>query len=166
MQTNILIVVVFATITIFMPMKAGNNTRHVPSVGAQENNSGASIFEAYDETKNTKQRFDRLDGYALYLKENPSFRAYVISYGGRRSCRDEALRRARFAKDYLSKVKGIDRQRINALDGGYVDQWAVYLWVGAQGEAPPTPMPTVDRSQVQIVRNCRLKASRVRNSVY
>src|SRR6266850_1450032 len=138
----------------FMPPKAGTDTEHLPIVGSQENTSGASIFEAYDETKSMKQAFERLDGFALYLKAAPSFRAYVISYGGRRSCLGEALKRARFAKDYLSKVKGIDQKRITGIDGGYRDQWAVYLWVGARGEAPPTPMPTVYRRDVKITKNC------------
>jgi hypothetical protein len=60
------------------------------------------------------------------------------------SARREALKRARFAKDYLSKIKGVDQKRITEIDGGYRDQWAVYLWVGAQGEAPPIPMPTIE----------------------
>ncbi len=145
----------------FTPMKARNNTKY-PPIGSQGNRSGASIFEAYDETKSMKQRFERLDGFALYLKENPSFRAYVISYGGRLSCQCEALRRARFARDYLSKVKGIDRRRMIALDGGYLDQWAVYLWVGGQGDAAPTPLPTVARRDARIAGNCKFKTSKSR----
>lgn len=160
METKIIIAFVFAMLATFMPMRGENNTRHLAIVGSQENNSGASIFEAYDETKTMKQTFERLDAFALYLKAAPSFRAYVISYGGRRSCRGEALRRARFAKDYLSHVKGIDQKRITALDGGYSDKWAVYLWVGAQGEAPPIPMPTIDRRSVQIIKSCKPKTSK------
>jgi hypothetical protein len=105
------------------------------------------------------QRFERLDGLALYLKENGTFRAYIISYGGRRSCRGEALWRARFAKEYLSNVKNIDRKRITEIDGGYRDKWAVYLWVGAQGEAPLTPLPTVDRRDVKTTKNCTSETS-------
>lgn len=161
MGTKISIAFVFAILisSTFMPRKGWTDTRRLPIVGSQENNSGASIFEAYDETKSMKQRFERLDAFALYLKAAPSFRAYVISYGGWRSCRGEALRRARFAKDYLSKVKGIDLKRITAIDGGYLDQWAVYLWFGAQGESPPTPLPTVDRRDVKITKNCTSEIS-------
>jgi|SRR5882672_7788872 len=165
MGKKIIIALFFAMITgaTFMPMKGLNITRGLAIVRSQGNNSGAGIFEAYDEAKSTKQRFERLDAFALYLKENPSFRAYVILYGGRRSCQGEALRRARFAQDYLSKVKGIDRQRITALDGGYLDQWAVYLWVGGQGDAPPAPSPTVSRRDVHLVGNCNLKTTKRRH---
>jgi hypothetical protein len=140
-----------------------NETMHLAGgdEGSRGNNSGPGIFEEYDETKSLPQRVDRLDGFAIYLKENPSFQAYVISYGGRRSCPGEALSRASFAKDYLSKVKGIDRKRITALDAGYLDKWAVQLWIGAQGESPPTPMPTIDRRSVQIVKNCKAKTSKL-----
>jgi hypothetical protein len=160
MDTKPIIILLFVMLTTFMPINGWDDSSHVRRVGLQGNNSGASIFEAYDETKSLKQRFERLDGFALYLKENPTFQAYVMSYGGRRSCRGEALRRARFAKQYLSNAKGIDRKRITTLDGGYLDQWAVYLWVGEQGEALPVPLPTVPRRDVQVVRNCKLKISK------
>jgi hypothetical protein len=160
MGNKTIIVFVFAMLTTFMPTKGRNHTRHLPLVISQGNTSGVSIFEAYDESKSMKQRFERLDAFALYLKEAPSFRAYVISYGGRRSCREEALKRAQFAQEYLYKVKGIDQELITTLDGGYLDQWAVYLWVGGRGDSPPRPLPTVDRSKVHIIRNCKLKTPR------
>lgn len=158
MGNKTIIVFVVAILVTFIPSKGRNDTRYLPHVISQGNSSGVSIFEAYDETKNMKQIFERLDAFALYLKEAPSFRAYVISYGGRRSCSGEAFKRAQFAKEYLSKAKGIDQKRITALDGGYLDQWAVYLWVGGRGDSPPTPLPTVDRSEVHFIRNCKLKA--------
>jgi hypothetical protein len=160
------IITSFVCLVLMSPtllLKKGlNKTSHLPVVdeGSQGNNSGPGIFEGYDETKSLQQRLERLDGFALYLKLNPSVQAYVISYGGRRSCRDEALRRAQFAKNYLSRVKSIDRKRITALDGGYLDEWGVQLWFGAQGESPPTLMPTVDRSKVQIIKNCKPKTSK------
>jgi hypothetical protein len=138
--------------------KGLNNTMHLHE-GSQGNNSGPGIFEEYDETKSLLQRLERLDAFALYLNHT-SLQAYVISYGGRRSCRGEALSRARFAKDYLSKVKSLDRKRITALDGGYLDKWAVQLWFGAQGESPPTLMATIDHRNVQIIKNCKPKTSK------
>lgn len=158
MTNNTIILFVFAILTTFMPTKGRRDRWRLPLTISQGNTSGVSIFEAYDETKSMKQRFERLDAFALYLKEAPSFRAYVISYGGRRSCRGEAFKRAQFAKEYLSRAKGIDQKRITALDGGYLDQWAVYLWVGGRGDSPPTPLPTVDRSKVHFIKNCKLKA--------
>jgi hypothetical protein len=131
---------------------------HVVNEGSQGN--GPGIFEEYDETKNLQQRLDRLDGFAQFLKLNPSFQAYLISYGGRRVCRAEAFRRAQFAKNYLSKVKSIERNRITALDGGYLDEWGVQLWFGAQGEAPPTPRGITGRPMGQISKNCKPKRTK------
>lgn len=163
---RVTIITAFVCLVLMIPtlvLKKGlNKTRHLPVLdeGSQGNSSGAGIFEEYDETKSLKQRLDRLNGFALFLKQNPSFQAYVISYGGRRSCQDEALRRARFAKNYLSKDKSIDGKRLTALDGGYLDEWVVQLWFGAKGELPPTPMPTIDRRSVRIIKNCKPKASK------
>jgi hypothetical protein len=159
MDTKPIIIFLFVMLTTFMPINGWDDSTHVRRVGLQGNNSGASIFEAYDETKSLKQRFERLDGFALYLKENPTFQAYVVSYGGRRSCRGEALRRARFAKQYLFKAKAIDQKRITIVDGGYLDQWGVYLWVGGYGDSAPTTLPTVSPRDVRIVRNCSAKIS-------
>jgi hypothetical protein len=142
------------------PKRELNNSRQFPFVEEDsQGNSGPGIFEEYDGTKSLSQRLERLDAFALYLKHT-SLHGYVISYGGRRSCRGEALSRAQFAKNYLSKVKSIDRKRITALDGGYLDKWAVQLWFGAQGQSPPTRMSTIDRRSVQIIKSCNPKTSK------
>jgi len=82
MENKTISVIVLAILVAFIPTKGRNDTRHLPLVISPGHSSGVSIFEAYNETKNMKQIFERLDAFALYLKEAPSFRAYVISYGG------------------------------------------------------------------------------------
>lgn len=133
----------------------GDDIEQVPE---QDRVSG--IFESYDASMSEKQVKERLDALGLYLKNAPSFRAYIVSYGGRRSCRGEALMRAQRAKNYLSKVKGINRQRINTMDAGFQEEWTVELWTTAEGAFAPTPMPTADRRDVQIIRNCKLNTFR------
>jgi hypothetical protein len=59
--------------------------------------------EYYADTSQDKIR-DLLDEFAQHLKANPSVRAFLISYGGKQSCRNEALLRARLATRYLSKM--------------------------------------------------------------
>ena len=145
---------VFAILITLVPMGGRSSTGHFPSLASQESHSGPNIFEAYDDTKPMKARLERLDAFAFYLKESQNFRAYIMSYGGRRSCRGEAFERARIAKDYLSRIGGIDQDRITAIDAGYLDNWAVYLWVGALGEAPPHP-PDIDRRGVKIIKTCK-----------
>ena len=87
----------------------------------------SAIFESYDKSMSDKQVRERLDALGLQLKAAPTFRAYIVSYGGRSSCPGEAKRRAQLAKDYLSKLKGISRQRIRTIDGGFKEEWTVEL---------------------------------------
>jgi hypothetical protein len=115
-----------------------------------------NIFERYEKGMNESQIRERLDGLAIQLKSNPSFRAQIIAYGGHRSCRGEAQIRARLAQDYLTEKKGIESERIKTVDGGYREEWAVELWYGAEGATAPPAMLTIDRSKVKIIKNCRL----------
>jgi hypothetical protein len=117
----------------------------------------AIIFEKYDKTKNLKERKERLDAFAFYLKENPHFQGYIISYGGRRACIGEARARGEGAKNYLIKIKGIDANRIVIMDGGFYEEWMVELWAGARGAPNPTPMPTVDPNDVRVIKNCSVR---------
>jgi hypothetical protein len=114
----------------------------------------AILFEKYDKTKNGEQRRERLDAFALYLRENPHFRGYIMTYGGRRSCTREALRNAEDARNYLVKIKGIAARRLVVLDGGYHEEWTVELWAGTNDGTAPTPLPTVDSKEVKVRRNC------------
>lgn len=114
-----------------------------------------SRFEEYDQNVSEDQVKDRLDALAQHLKINPSLRAFVVSYGGKQSCRNEASLRARLATGYLSKAKGIPPTRFKILNGGYRENWVVELWVGSAGAVPPPSMRTIDKRRVTIRKNCR-----------
>ena len=65
-------------------------------IDARERNSidEHGIFEKYDNSKTATGRRERLDAFASYLKENPHFQAYIMSYGGRRTFLREAKTRS------------------------------------------------------------------------
>ena len=117
-------------------------------------NDDHNIFEKYDGSKNVKERRKRLDALANYLKENPHFQAYIMSYGGRRSCVGEAVIRGKNAKSYLVKSKGIKSRRVTVIDAGYREHWVIELWYGVAGGSSPTPLETIEREQV-ILKSCR-----------
>jgi len=112
------------------------------------------IFEKYDSNKNASERRERLDAFAGYLKENPHFQAYIMSYGGRRTYRGEAKSRGESAKRYLVKSKRIRATQITVIDAGYREDWVVELWYGVAGASSPAPLPTIDKKQV-IMRSSR-----------
>jgi hypothetical protein len=133
------------------------NTREGDDLQENDGDRVSSPFESYDQSMSNKQVKDRLDALALYLKQNRSFRAYIVSYGGRQSCHREAPMRAEFAREYLIRVNSADASRIRTIDGGYRVEWTVELWIGAKGALAPTPLPTVKRRQVKINRKCKPK---------
>ena len=133
----------------------GSYVQQVP-----ERDRVSAIFESYDKSMSEKQVKERLDALGLYLKDASSFRAYIVSYGGRRSCPGEALIRAQLAKNYLSKLKGINRKRIRTMDAGFQEEWTVELWTTAEGAFAPTPLPTVNRRDVQRIKSCNPQGSK------
>ena len=118
--------------------------------------------EYYDDTSQDKIR-EILDAFGQHLKANPSLRAFLISYGGKHSCSNEALLRARLATAYLSKMHGISSRRSTILNGGYREVWVVELWVGSPAATPPSPARTINKKRVMISGDCKfttLAASR------
>jgi len=111
--------------------------------------------EYYADTSQDKIR-ELLDAFAQHLKSNPSLRAFLISYGGKQSCRNEALLRARLAIRYLSKRHGVSSNRSTTLNAGYREDWVVQLWVGSPGATTPSPTRTINKKRVIISGNCKL----------
>ena len=86
-----------------------------------------------------------LDNYAIQLQNEPMARAYVITYGGRRSTPTAAKSAGEKAKDYLVNTRGIESSRIVLVDGGYRESPFTELWiVPEERSTPPTASPTVN----------------------
>jgi hypothetical protein len=95
----------------------------------------------------------RLDNFAIELQNDPGAQGYIIAYGGRRARANEAQARADRAKDYLVNTRGIDAGRLVTVDGGHREELTVELWIVPSGAVPPQASPTVDASEVQIIRS-------------
>jgi len=88
-----------------------------------------------------KARFDNL---AIELQNNPGATGYIIAYAGRSSRAGEADRMTKRAADYLSTNRGITRDRLVVINGGYRESNSFELWLVPQGAEPPRPTPTVN----------------------
>jgi hypothetical protein len=134
----------------------------VSSVNAIAQEAGRDVtysrFEEYSADTSQDKIREILDAFAQHLKLNPSLRALLISYGGKQSCRNEALLRARLAIRYLSKRHGVSSNRSTILNGGYREDWVVQLWVGSPGATTPSPTRTINRKWVIISGNCKFTA--------
>ena len=94
----------------------------------------------------------RLDNYAIELQNDPRVQGYIICYGGRRGRVGEAERRCRRAVSYVDHQRRIDAARTVTVDGGFREELTVELWVVPPGVTPPQPSPTVDPSDVKIIK--------------
>lgn len=91
-----------------------------------------------------------LDNFFLALLDRKAT-AYLIAYGGKRARPGEARKRADRAKQYLIAVRHFPDDRIKVIDGGYREKPDLVLYVVSEGVCPPTPFPTVDPRDVDIV---------------
>lgn len=94
----------------------------------------------------------RLDNFAISSQNDPGAQGYIIAYGGRRSTLNEAQRRAAFAKEYLVNARGIDADRLVAVDGGYREEATTELYLVPSGAPPPAASPTLNDDEVQNTR--------------
>jgi hypothetical protein len=91
----------------------------------------------------------RLDNLAIELQNNPGASGYIIAYAGRNSRAGEAERMGKRAADYLSATRGISRERLIVVNGGYRETNTFELWLVPQGAEPPRPTPTVSSDQIR-----------------
>jgi hypothetical protein len=91
----------------------------------------------------------RLDQMAIELQNSPGSRGYIIAYAGRRSRPGEAERMGKRAVEYLTTVRGIGRDRLVFVNGGYREANSFELWLVPQGAEPPRPTPTLSPEQLR-----------------
>jgi hypothetical protein len=111
----------------------------------------ATKFDSYSDIPFESEK-KRLDSFAEKMRRYASTQAYIMAYAGRGARVGEAKARAARAKEYLVKVRGIDAKRIETVDGGYQEQLAVELYLVPLGAPPPLSAPTVEPSEVRIIK--------------
>ena len=103
-----------------------------------------------------------LDNFAIALRHDPDSIGYIMVYGGRRACVNEAKDRALRAKKYVIETRGIRARRIKWIDGGYREELTVILQPAPRGAPELTASPTLKPSEIQIIKNCKPKTSKPR----
>ena len=105
----------------------------------------------------------RLDNFAIQLTNQDGLEGYIIVYAGRKATVAEAQLHANRARDYVINVRKVDPQRVNAIDGGYHEEFTVQLWVLPAGATPPPVMPTLDQRQVELIYEKPKRPKKKRN---
>ena len=143
---------------------AKDNYLRCPNSSAQQSGGDARKFDEYSTIPFSDEKA-RLDNLAIYLKREPKLIGYIITYAGQQARADEAEARADRAKSYLVNERGIKSEHVVTIDGGYREKPMVELYLLPRDVSPPTATPTVDPSEVQIIkagnaRNNNRRASR------
>ncbi len=104
-----------------------------------------------------KARFDNL---AIELQQQPSARAFIIVYSGRRSRAGQADRLGLRSQNYLTTVRGIAANRIVVVNGGYRERDSFEIYLVPEGAEPPTPTPSVQPQDIRPGTDSRLRVRR------
>jgi hypothetical protein len=119
------------------------------------------MWQKVDEYSNTSWREERarLKEFSARMRVDRNATAYIVAFGGRVSCPGEAHRRAARVKLYLTKVGGIQRERIKTIDAGHYDQWMISLYVAPRNDPPLTANiarhPDLEPRKIQILKSCK-----------
>ena len=91
---------------------------------------------------NWESAMARLDQFALNMQNSPNMIGVLIVYGGQRRQRGEARAWRACLKSYLVSRRGIERNRIVMINGGYREDLTVELWETDRRRIP-NPQPHV-----------------------
>lgn len=146
---------------------AGTCTILLSLTGFSRTNYGWTSFVAdqwFDSYGNLSWENEKahLDNFAIALQHDPDLIGYIIVYAGRRACVGEAKDRALRAKKYVVETRGIQESRIKWIDGGYREEPTVILQPAPRGAPELTASPTLQPSEVQIIKNCKPKSAKPR----
>lgn len=108
-----------------------NKSKELSILSSDSGSAGINLGSSID--------FSELDNFANSLWEDLDSVGYIISYGGLPKCSTEAKDLSRAAMRYLDRQKIIDLSRIVIIDGGFLPQRRLQLYVVPRWAATPKP---------------------------
>lgn len=96
----------------------------------------------------TEDQYARLDNYAIELQNDPTTRAVLLFYAGKRSRKGAIEALTAQTMKYLTNTRGLDPARILTHDGGFRDNGLIELWIVPPGAELPTTW-SLGASEVQ-----------------
>ena len=100
-----------------------------------------------DNCEGEMMRMDHLAN--LLYEDGTNLTVYIIVYGGRRDTRRNEVRvvGAR-TRRYLAENRGIARERLLVVNGGFRERLTVEVWLVPRGTEMPAATPTVNARRV------------------
>lgn len=123
------------------------------------NSSPARTDQHFDEFSgfNCEEMKARFDNFTIALMREPDSKGYVIIYGGKYGRRGETQAWINASREYLSETRGVAKNRLTIVNGGYREQIAMQLWIIPKGASPPAATPTVQAKDVRFKKGRALK---------
>jgi len=79
----------------------------------------------------------RLDNFANELQSDPAARGFLVAYSAPNKFPGWPTRRARTSVEYLASLRGLDRARLDVVNGGPGEETKIELWLVPAGAGPP-----------------------------
>lgn len=94
----------------------------------------------------------RLDNFAIQLINYKEQRGSIIVFAGRQTYANEARERLNRAKNYLVKIRNIDPNQVTTIDGGYREDFQIYLYIIPPGADPPSLEADVSPTEIELTK--------------
>lgn len=86
----------------------------------------------------------RLDNFAIELQNNPNVKGYILTYAGVDDLPARIPGLHGRSIGYLTNQRGIETERIVAVNGGYRKERTIELWIVPSDAVAPEPSDTVE----------------------
>jgi outer membrane protein OmpA-like peptidoglycan-associated protein len=120
------------TLITYYPAREDANLRCPSSRAGLE---GAIKFDSYSNISFKREK-KHLDNFAEQIRRYTIYQVYIVTYAGKRARGGEARARAQRAKDYLTRVRGIESRSILIIDGGKRTEPEIELYLVSPGAIP------------------------------
>jgi hypothetical protein len=97
-----------------------------------------------DQIRSSEAEQWHLEDQLPTLAAEPQSKVYIIAYAGREDLPGKARRYAVRARNYLVEFRGIDPQRIVAVDGGRREKFIVEVWLVPKDAKTPEPSDNIN----------------------
>lgn len=121
------------TILLFITLAFGTNLVTFAQVESPQPHK----FDEFNGDAGSEYLKAALDNFALALQNQPDAQGHIIVYRSRREPQGISYRYVHRARNYLLKSRGIDPNRIVAVDGGASDCFSYELWIVPAGASSP-----------------------------
>ena len=131
----------------YIPKRADYSLRcegfpSVPDLGHR----GINPFDSYSNISPANERA-RLDNFSIWLGEQPQMKGYILVYASRTFSARKAKLRGEHARNYLVKVRRLNANRVEVINGGYREQFQIELYILPANARPPALRPTIAPSR-------------------